>query len=51
VIRGTRSLPPVVLAEEDLDGAPRGLYGDRVGTGVGVDEVDGLVDGVVRDTL
>jgi len=39
------------LAEEDLDGAPRGLYGDRVGTGVGVDEVDGLVDGVVRDTL
>jgi len=43
--------PPVVLAEEDLDGAPRGLYGVSVGTGVGVDEVDGVVDGAVRETL
>jgi len=34
--------PPVVLAEEDLDG---------VGPGVGVDEVDGVVDGAVRETL
>jgi len=42
---------PVLLAEEDLDGAPRGLNGVRVGTGVGVDEVNGVVDGAVRETL
>jgi len=48
---GTRSLPPVVLAEEDLDGAPRGIDGVRVSPGVGVEEVDGVVDGAVRETL
>jgi len=39
------------LAEKDLDGAPCGLDGVRVGTGVGVYEVDGVVDGAVRETL
>jgi len=39
------------LAEEDLDGAPCGLDGVRVGTGVGVYEVDGVFDGAVRETL
>ena len=29
---------PVVLAEEDLDGAPRGLDGVRVSTGVEVEK-------------
>ena len=43
--------PPAVLAEEDLDGAPRGLDGVRVGPGVGVDKVDGVVDGAVREAL
>jgi len=43
--------PPVVLAEEDLDGAPCGLDVVCVGTGVGVYEVDGVFDGAVRETL
>jgi len=43
--------PPVVLPEEDLDGTPRGLDGVRVGPGVGIYKVDGVVDGAVRETL
>jgi len=39
------------MAEEDFDGAPRGFNSVSVGTGVGVDEVDGVVDGAVRETL
>jgi len=43
--------PPVVLPEEDLDSAPRGLDGISVGPGVGIDEVDSMVDGAVHETL
>ena len=42
---------PIVLPEEDLDGAPRALDCVSVGPGVGIDEVDGVVDGAVRETL
>ena len=43
--------PSVVLPEEDLDGAPRGLDRVGVGPGVGIDEVDRVVDGAVREIL
>jgi hypothetical protein len=36
--------PPVVLPEEDLDATRRGLDGIRVVSGVGIDEVDAVVD-------
>ena len=48
---GTRSLPPVLLPEEDLDSTPRGLDGVSVGPGVGSYKVNGGVDGVMRETL
>jgi len=44
-------IAPVVLPEEDLNGAPLGLDCIRVGTGVGIDELDGVVNGAVRETL
>jgi len=44
-------LPPVVGAEEDLDGAPRRLDGICVVPGVRIDEVDGVVNGAMRETL
>jgi len=37
--------PPVVRPEEDLDGALRVLDGVRVGSGVWIYEVNGVVDG------
>jgi len=43
--------PSVVLPEEDLDGAPHGLDRISVGHGVGIDEVNSVVDGAVRETL
>jgi len=43
--------PPVLLPEEDLEGAPRGLDRISVGLGIGIDEVDRVVDGAVRETL
>jgi len=44
-------LPPVTGAEEDPAGAPRGLDGICVVPGVRMDEVDGVVNGTVRETL
>ena len=44
-------IPTVVLPVEDLDGAPRGLDRISVGPGVGIDEVDRVVDDAVRETL
>jgi hypothetical protein len=41
-------LAPVVLAQENLDAAPRGLDGVCVDPGVRIDEMDGVVDGAVR---
>ena len=43
--------PSVVLPEEELDGAPHGLDRISVGHGVGIDEVNSVVDGAVRETL
>ena len=43
--------PPVVLPEEDLDSAQRGLDCVSMGPGVRIDEVVGAVDGAVRETL
>ena len=42
---------PVILAEEDLDGAPRGFSGVLVGLRDGIDELEGVVDGAVRVTV
>jgi hypothetical protein len=42
---------PIVLNEEDVDGAPLWLYCIGVGTGVVIDEMDGVVKGAVRETL
>jgi hypothetical protein len=44
-------LAPVVLAQENLDAAPRGLDGVCVGPGVRIDEMDAVVDGAVRKTV
>jgi len=44
-------VPPVVLPQEDLDGAPRGLDGIRVGSSVRIDKLNGMIDGAVRETL
>ena len=44
-------LPPVVRPEEDLDGVPSGLDVIGVVPSVRIDEVDGVVDGAVRETL
>ena len=43
--------PPVLLAEEHLDATPCGLDRISVVPGVGIDEVDAVVDGAVRETL
>ena len=48
---GIRSLPPIVLSEEDLDGAPRGFNFVRVFPRDGMGECDGVVDGSVRVTV
>ena len=48
---GSGSLPPVVLAEEDLDATPRGLDGVGMRPGVKIDELDAVVNGAVRVTL
>ena len=43
--------PSVVLPEEDLDAAPRGLNGICVVPAVRIDEVDAVVDSELRETL
>ena len=40
-----------MLAEEDLDGAPRGFNSVRVVPRDGIDECDGVVDGSVHETV
>jgi hypothetical protein len=42
---------PVVLPEEELEGAFLGLFCIGVGTGVGIDELVGVFNGEVRETL
>jgi hypothetical protein len=44
-------LAPVVLAQENLDAAQRGLDGIYVVPGVRTDEIDAVVDGAVRETV
>jgi hypothetical protein len=46
-----RSLPPVVLAQEDLDATPLALDGISVGPGVRINEVDAVVHIAMRVTL
>ena len=43
--------PPVVLAKEHLDASPRGLDRISVVPGVGIDEVDVVVESAVHETL
>ena len=45
------AFPLVVLAKEHLDATPRGLDHISVVPGVGIDEVDVVVDSAVRETL
>jgi hypothetical protein len=45
---GIGSLPPIVLAQENLHGTPRGFDGVCVIPRVGIDEVYALIDGAVR---
>jgi hypothetical protein len=42
--------PPIVLAQENLHGAPRGFDGVCVIPRVGIDEVYAVIDGAVRVT-
>jgi len=48
---GTRNIPPFVLPQEERECATRGINCVRVGPGVGIDDVVGVVDGAVRETL
>ena len=43
--------PSIVLPEEDIDGAPCGIDRISVGPGVGINDVDGVVNGAVRENL